>query len=144
MRVCVAGLWHLGVVTAACVAAAGHRVVAFDEDKAVVVGLAEGELPVDEPGLADLVRRELSAGSLRFTSDREKAARGAELVWIAYDTPVDADDRADVAFVVERARALVEASDPNAVILVSSQLPVGYDAAARAVEPTGTHLRVLA
>jgi len=125
LRVCVAGLWHLGVVTAACVAAAGHRVVAFDEDKAVVVGLAEGELPVDEPGLANLVRRELSAGSLRFTSDREKAARGAELVWIAYDTPVDADDRADVAFVVERARALVQASDPNAVILVSSQLPVG-------------------
>ena len=67
----------------------------------------------------------LEAGSLRFTADREDAAGGAELVWIAYDTPVDADDRADVAFVVERARALVEASDPNAVILVSSQLPVG-------------------
>ena len=125
MRVCVAGLWHLGVVTAACVAAAGHRVVAFDEDEAVVVGLAKGELPVDEPALADLVRRELAIGSLRLTSNREEAARGAELVWIAYDTPVEADDRADVAFVLERARCLVEASDPNAVILVSSQLPVG-------------------
>ena len=105
MRVCVAGLWHLGVVTAACVAAAGHRVVAFDEDTAVVTSLAKGDLPVDEPGLADLVRRELGAGSLRFTADREDAARGAELVWIAYDTPVDADDRADVDSVVERARA---------------------------------------
>lgn len=125
MRVCVAGLWHLGVVTAACVAAAGHRVVAFDEDEAVVAGLAKGELPVDEPGVADLVRRELAAGSLRFTTDREEATRGAELVWIAYDTPVDPDDRADVAFVLERARALVGASDTNAVILVSSQLPVG-------------------
>ena len=46
-----------------------------------------GELPVDEPGLTELVRRELAAGSLRFTTDREEAARGAEVVWIAYDTP---------------------------------------------------------
>ena len=125
MRICVAGLWHLGVVTAASVAAAGHRVVAFDEDQAVVTGLAEGALPVDEPGLADLVRRELAAGSLSFTTDRQEAVRDAEVVWIAYDTPVDADDRADVDFVVERARALVEAADPGAVILISSQLPVG-------------------
>ena len=125
MRTCVAGLWHLGVVTAACLAAAGHRVVAFDEDESVVTGLAEGALPVDEPGLADLVRRELAAGSLSFTTDRQEAVRDAEVVWIAYDTPVDADDRADVDFVVERARALVEAADPSAVILISSQLPVG-------------------
>ena len=125
MRICVAGLWHLGVVTAACVAAAGHRVVAFDEDEAIVTALSEGALPVDEPGLADLVRRELAAGSLSFASDREQAVRDAEVVWIAYDTPVDADDRADVDFVVTRAEALVGAADPGAVILISSQLPVG-------------------
>ena len=125
MRVCVAGLWHLGVVTAACVAAAGHRVVAFDEDEAVVAGLAEGVLPVDEPGLADRVRDALATGSLSFTSDRREGVRDADVVWIAYDTPVDADDRADVDLVVRRAGALVEASEPEAVILVSSQLPVG-------------------
>ncbi len=84
-----------------------------------------GSLPVDEPGLADLVRRELAAGSLELDTDRQEAVSDAEVVWIAYDTPVDADDRADVDFVVERARALVGAADPNAVILVSSQLPVG-------------------
>ena len=125
MRICVAGLWHLGVVTAACVAAAGHRVVAFDEDEAVVTGLAEGAPPVDEPGLADLVSRELASGSLSFTTDRQEAVRDAKVVWIAYDTPVDEDDRADVDLVVQRARALVDAADPDAVIIVSSQLPVG-------------------
>jgi UDPglucose 6-dehydrogenase len=125
LRVCVAGLWHLGVVTAACVAAAGHRVVAFDEDEDVVTRLADGALPVDEPGLADLVRRGLAAGSLCFTGDLQEAVRDAEVVWIAYDTPVDADDHADVDFVVERARALVDAAGPDAAILVSSQLPVG-------------------
>jgi len=125
LRICVAGLWHLGVVTAACVAAAGHRVTAFDEDEAVVAGLRNGVLPVDEPGLAELVGRGLADGTLEFTDRREQALEDAELVWIAYDTPVDEDDRADVEFVLERARSIVAAADPEAVILISSQLPVG-------------------
>ena len=65
--------------------------------------------------------------------------RDAEVVWITYDTPVDADDRADVEFVVQRARALVDAADPSAVILVSSQLPVGSTRLLERVEPTGAH-----
>ena len=125
MRICVAGLWHLGVVTAACVAAAGHRVVAFDEDADVVAGLRNGVLPVDEPGLAELVGRGLADGTLEFTSCREQALEGAELVWIAYDTPVAEDDRANVEFVLERARAIADAADPSAAILISSQVPVG-------------------
>jgi UDPglucose 6-dehydrogenase len=80
---------------------------------------------VDEPGLAELLRRGLEDGSLELTARRERALEGADVVWIAYDTPVDADDRADVDLVVERAQALVEAADPDAVILISSQLPVG-------------------
>jgi len=125
LRICVAGLWHLGVVTAACIAAAGHRVVAFDEDENVVAGLRNGVLPVDEPGLAELVGRGLADGTLELTSRREQALEDAELVWIAYDTPVAEDDRADVEFVLERARAIVDAADPSAAILISSQLPVG-------------------
>ena len=125
MRICVAGLWHLGVVTAACAAAAGHRVVAFDDDEAVVASLRDAVLPVDEPGLAELIRRGLDSGSLELTHRREHALDGADVVWVAYDTPVDADDRADVEFVVERAKALVDAADRGAVILISSQLPVG-------------------
>jgi UDPglucose 6-dehydrogenase len=89
LRVCVAGLWHLGVVTAACVAAAGHRVVAYDEDASVVEGLRNGVLPVDEPGLAELVRQGLETGALELTDRREEALEGAHVVWIAYDTPGD-------------------------------------------------------
>jgi len=125
LRVCVAGLWHLGVVTAACAAAAGHRVVAYDEDASVVEGLRNGVLPVDEPGLAELVQQGLAAETLVLTNSMEEALEGADLVWIAYDTPVDEEDRADVAYVLERARALVAAAGPDAVILISSQLPVG-------------------
>ena len=141
MKICVAGLWHLGVVTAACVAAAGHRVVAFDEDESVVAGLAKGVLPVDEPGLADLVRQQLAAGSLLFTDQREQAVRDADLVWITYDTPVDEDDRADVEHVMTRAWSLVAAADPSAVILISSQLPVG---STRLLEQSSAPARALA
>jgi UDPglucose 6-dehydrogenase len=80
---------------------------------------------VDEPGLGELVRRQLAAGSLRFTDDREQAVGDADVVWIAYDTPVDADDHADVEYVLEKARALVAEADPSTVVLVSSQVPVG-------------------
>jgi UDPglucose 6-dehydrogenase len=125
VKICVAGLWHLGVVTAACVAAAGHRVVAYDEDESVVAGLSKAVLPVEEPGVADLVRRQLADGSLRFTDERDEALRDADVVWITYDTPVDADDRADVEYVLAKSRDIVAAADPSSVVLISSQLPVG-------------------
>jgi UDPglucose 6-dehydrogenase len=80
---------------------------------------------VNEPGLAELVGRGLEDGSLEFTAGREQALEDADVVWITYDTPVDDEDRADVGFVLERARALVGAAAPGSVILISSQLPVG-------------------
>jgi UDPglucose 6-dehydrogenase len=125
VKVCVAGLWHLGLVTAACVAGAGHDVVAFEDDTSAVALLDEGRLPLFEPGLDDLVRNAVAGGTLRFTANRTEALGGADLLWIAYDTPVDDDDRADVEFVVERARRLLEAAGSTTVTLVSSQLPVG-------------------
>jgi UDPglucose 6-dehydrogenase len=125
VRVCVAGLWHLGVVTAACVANAGHQVIAYDEGSSTVADLRVGRLPVYEPGLAELVRQQVAAGRLEFTDERERAVRDADLLWIAYDTPVDSNDHADVEFVVTRARAFLDAVDETAVIIVSSQLPVG-------------------
>ena len=123
MKIAVVGLWHLGTVTAAGLAAAGHDVVAID-DAAVVEAIAAGRLPVDEPGLAELIAAERAAGRLTFAA-AAAAATGAELVWICYDTPVDDDDRPDVASVIERASAFLAAFDGAAVVAVSSQLPVG-------------------
>jgi UDPglucose 6-dehydrogenase len=99
--------------------------VAFDEDASVVAGLTNGVLPVDEPGLAELVQQQLAAGSLRFTDQPEQAVNDADVAWITYDTPVDENDRANVEFVMARARALLDRADPNVVVLISSQLPVG-------------------
>jgi UDPglucose 6-dehydrogenase len=124
MKVCVAGLWHLGTVTAACLASGGHDVTGLDFDEATTGRLQGGTPPLFEPGLEDLVRAGLAAGRLRFTSDAAAAA-SADVVWVTYDTPVDDEDRADVEFVVERVARLFPHLRSGALVLTSSQLPVG-------------------
>jgi len=103
VKVCVIGLWHLGTVTAACLAAAGHDVVGLDFDEPTVAGLNGGRPPVYEPGLEELLKAGLADGRLQFTTDIAAAVSHADVVWIAYDTPVDDEDVADVEYVVERA-----------------------------------------
>lgn len=124
MKVCVQGLWHLGSVTAACMAAAGHEVLGLEPDPAVVARLAQGDPPVSEPGLADLIAQGITAGKLRFTSTREDLD-GVQVLWITYDTPVDADDVADVEFVVREVMHSLPFLAHGTLVLVSSQLPVG-------------------
>lgn len=128
MRVAVLGLWHLGSVTAACLAAMGHEVVGFDPDEAVVEALQAGTPPVAEPGLAELIGDGSRKRTLRFTSRLEEAFQGAEVAWVTFDTPVDEDDRADVAWVEERVREFSAYVSPGTLILVSSQVPVGTTA----------------
>lgn len=125
MKVCVLGLWHLGTVTAACLASGGHEVVGLDFDPSVAGKLAAGHPPLFEPGLEELIRQGGAAGRLRFSADPAEALAGAEIVWVAYDTPVDEEDQADVEFVVERATRLFFYLKPGMLVLISSQLPVG-------------------
>jgi UDPglucose 6-dehydrogenase len=119
------GLWHLGSVTAACVASLGHRVVGFDFDEAAINGLVEGRPPLFEPGLEELVRRGLAAGNLSFSSEPVSALENAELLWVAYDTPVDDDDRADTDSVIDRVVQVLPFLPKGMTVLLSSQLPVG-------------------
>src|ERR1035441_10740536 len=106
MRIAVIGLWHLGTVTAACLASVGHKVTAIDPDANVVAGLLAGELPVQEPGLAPLIEAQVRSGNLRFSSQLE-AVGGNEVAWLAFDTPVDEHDVADVDSVIDKAIALL-------------------------------------
>lgn len=125
MNVRVLGLWHLGSVTAACLAARGHHVVGLDEDEAVIRALSQGRAPIAEPGLNELLAEGIAAGCLRFLTDEAEALKNADVLWVTCDTPVDEDDNADVDFVINRvARALPRLPD-GATVLVSSQLPVG-------------------
>ena len=126
VRISVAGLWHLGSVTAACLASAGHDVTGFDVDLDVVRRLqTDGQPPIFEPGLPELVDSGRRDGHLRFSSDPQDAVRQSEIVWIAWDTPVDQDDHADVDAVMDNAARLFPHLSPGTLVLVSSQLPVG-------------------
>jgi UDPglucose 6-dehydrogenase len=125
MNVAVLGLWHLGSVTAACLARAGHDVAAWDPDPAVVARLAEGRAPIAEPGLDDLLARGLAAGRLRFTAAVADAVGGADVIWIAFDTPVDDEDCADVEAVMVHVGAALPHVKDGALMVSSSQLPVG-------------------
>jgi UDPglucose 6-dehydrogenase len=126
MRVTVFGLWHLGCVTAACLAEAGHRVVGLDRDGKVVGDLAKGQPPLHEPGLAELVQTCAGRGALSFTTDAAAALADAEVLWIAFDTPVNDTDEADVAWVRGELDAIAAHVRPGTVVLVSSQVPVGF------------------
>jgi UDPglucose 6-dehydrogenase len=124
--IAVLGLWHLGSVTAACLAEAGNEVVGVDPDVAVVEELSHGRPPVSEPGLAELL---VGLGPrLRFTAD-PSALSSARVAWITFDTPVDEDDHADVDWVLEQSVQMLERLPSHALVIVSSQLPVGSVAA---------------
>jgi UDPglucose 6-dehydrogenase len=125
MRITVIGLWHLGSVTAACLAAAGHTVTGWTPEPEAIRNLQAGHAPILEPGLDDLIGRLAGQGSLAFTPDPAAALEGAELVWIAFDTPVDERDVADTGYVVRQTEALYDHLQEGMVVAISSQLPVG-------------------
>lgn len=125
MKICVQGLWHLGSVTVAALASMGHDVVGLDFDVGVVAGLRNGKAPIFEPGLDVLLQAGIDAGRLRFIDSAAALPGDVELIWVAYDTPVDADDVADVEFVIKQVQAVLPSLPTGATVLVSSQLPVG-------------------
>jgi UDPglucose 6-dehydrogenase len=128
MRVVVYGLWHLGCVTAACTAAGGHHVVGLDRDEKVVADLNHGKAPIREPGLDELLARQLAAGNLQFTVDAKSALSDAEVLWVCFDTPVTEQDEADIDFLNQRLDAVADHLRPGMLVLISSQVPVGFTA----------------
>jgi UDPglucose 6-dehydrogenase len=124
MKICVFGTWHLGSVTAACLADVGYQTIGLDHDRAVIAGLEAGKAPLFEPGLNELIAEGLAASRLSFTSD-PSAVADCSIVWVTFDTPVDDNDVANVQFVANEVRSLFPHLSDGAVVLISSQLPVG-------------------
>jgi UDPglucose 6-dehydrogenase len=127
MTVCVYGLWHLGTVTAACLASRGISTVGLAETPAAAAELNAGKAPLFEPGLDALLAQGLQGGTLSFTND-VAAVSSADLLWVNFDTPVDDDDVADVGYVLARVRGTFPYLKDGAVVLISSQVPVGSTA----------------
>ena len=122
--ICIVGLWHQGSVLSACFADLGHRVSGVGEERSVSA-LNAGRPPVHEPRLATLIRRNIRRGRLQYTADLAEGLRGAEFVYIAFDTPVGADDVARVEVVLDAARAIGGYLSRPRLLCVSAQVPIG-------------------
>jgi len=124
VRVCVIGLWHLGCVYSACLAKLGYVVVGTDEDRRIVEDLRRGKPPIFEPGLNQLVAEGIACGRLSFVDDIGEGSKNAGYAIIAYDMPVDAEDRPDPSIVFRTVDRLKNGTS-HPTIVVSSQVPVG-------------------
>jgi len=124
MKVCVFGLWHLGCVTAACLAELGIPVIGLDFDETVISGLRNSIAPISEPGLNELIKKNLNT-IITFTSDPALALKEADYLWVTFDTPVDSEDNADTQYVIGSIEKLYKYFSTNINVIVSSQMLVG-------------------
>jgi UDPglucose 6-dehydrogenase len=125
VNVAVVGTGYVGLVAGACLAETGNRVTCVDIDERKVADLRRGVIPIYEPGLEEIVRRNVGAGRLMFTTELDGAVRDARVVFIAVGTPPDEDGSADLQHVLAVARGIGRAMAGETVVVTKSTVPVG-------------------
>ncbi len=123
-KVCVIGLWHLGSVYSACLADLGYQVVGVDKDAKRVADLNRGAPPIFEPGLNELITKNVQAKRLSYTADLALGAKGSAYVLITFDTPVDDNDEVDLSQLVATCYDLGKCLEKGAVVIICSQVPI--------------------
>ncbi|GAB4469392.1 MAG: UDP-glucose/GDP-mannose dehydrogenase family protein [Anaerolineales bacterium] len=124
-QICVIGVGYVGLVTAACFADLGNRVIALDINEEKIEGLKKGVMPIYEPGLEELVERNVKAGRLAFTTSYPEALSDSEFVFIAVGTPSGVDGEADLRYVAQAARNIAENMTHPLIVVNKSTVPVG-------------------
>lgn len=125
MQICVIGTGYVGLVAGACLAERGHVVTCVDNNIARIAQLSQGRVTIHEPGLPELVSRNLVRGRLRFSSDLARTAGGMQLYFISVGTPSNSDGSPDLSQVMSAARQLGRVLSERAVVVVRSTVPVG-------------------
>ena len=125
MRLTLFGSGYVGLVSGACFADAGNRVLCVDIDAGKVERLQRGEVPIHEPGLDALIARNAGAGRLRFTTDLAAGVAHGEVILIAVGTPPDEDGSADLRHVLAVARTIGQHLDGYRIVVDKSTVPVG-------------------
>ena len=125
MDISIFGTGYVGLVTGACLAEVGHRVLCMDVDTAKIEGLQRGEIPIYEPGLEELVASNTASGNLRFTSELSAAVTASDLIFIAVGTPPDEDGSADLSHVLEVAANIGKHMESPKLVVTKSTVPVG-------------------
>jgi len=129
MNLVVIGTGYVGLVTGTCLADSGNHVVCVDIDAAKVERLRRGEIPIYEPGLEDMVRRNVQARRLEFTTNAVESVPQAHCVFIAVGTPEGEDGSADLKYVFQAAEGIAPALSPEAIVIIKSTVPVGTNRA---------------
>lgn len=129
MKIAVIGTGYVGLVTSTCLAESGNEVIGIDKDAAKIATLEAGKLPIYEPGLLELVLRNVREQRLRFTTDLAATVASAQLIFIAVGTPERADGSANLDNIWAVGDILATAIRPDAVVVVKSTVPVGTNRA---------------
>jgi UDPglucose 6-dehydrogenase len=124
-QICVVGVGYVGLVTAACFADLGNKVIALDISDEKIAGLKRGEMPIYEPGLKELVERNMHAGRLLFSTDYDESLNGTEFVFIAVGTPSGVDGEADLQYLASAARSIAKSMTSPLILINKSTVPVG-------------------
>jgi UDPglucose 6-dehydrogenase len=125
MHICVVGVGYVGLVTGACFAEFGVSVTCVDKDDAKIEILNQGKVPFYEPGLAELISKNVKEGRLSFTTDARNGIRQALVIFIAVGTPSSADGSADLCYIREVATTIGQNLDGYKVVVTKSTVPVG-------------------
>ena len=125
MKVTVYGSGYVGLVTGALLADVGNEVLCVDVDKTKVDNLKKGIIPIFEPGLDEIIKRNMEAKRLDFTVDKEQAVAHSEVQFIAVGTPPGEDGSADMQYVAAVAKTIAEFMTDKKIVITKSTVPVG-------------------
>jgi UDPglucose 6-dehydrogenase len=125
LRIGVVGTGYVGLVLGACLAETGNTVICVDKDEEKIKALRRGEIPIYEPGLSELIPRNVADERLIFSTDLPGAVKTSEILFIAVGTPQDQDGSADLSFVLAVAKTIAESMDGYKIIVTKSTVPVG-------------------
>ena len=132
MKIAVVGTGYVGLVTGTCFAEVGIEVICIDIDEKKIANLHKGILPIYEPGLEEMVTRNVEKGRLKFSTNLSEAIKGCDVAFIAVGTPPGEDGSADLKYVLAVARGIGESIDEYCVVVTKSTVPVGTAAKVRA------------
>jgi UDPglucose 6-dehydrogenase len=125
MNICIVGVGYVGLVSGTCFAEFGYNVFCVDNDEKKIDALKEGVIPIYEPGLEEMVKRNQRAGRLQFTTDLAQAVQRSLVVFIAVGTPSDSEGSANLEYVYQVAETVGKLMDGYKIVVTKSTVPVG-------------------